>query len=284
MDVAIFSKCLKDLLLQHDEVVVPGLGAFLARTVYAREASDGSFTPPQRKISFSPARKEDDGLFLRFLKRYLPDGSDAAEQLQSFVMDLFLEADIARPVNLPGLGILKANARKTFYFVPTEEIFVYPESLQGDVEPDIDSLPADEADLSPEAGAAAASAAAERAPFPGTAARAAAESAAQAAVQGIASPQRKGGSRAVASENGTPANHPAATGDGAADRSAGTEARRGEPADGPRSILIGNCLLMAFVLLIFAMIAVTLFKDTPWMSNLLDHLLYTREELEILGK
>ena len=43
-------------------------------------------------------------------------------------------------------------------------------------------------------------------------------------------------------------------------------------------------MLIVFVVLIFLMIAVTLLKDLPWMSNLLDHLLYTKEELEILGK
>ena len=48
--------------------------------------------------------------------------------------------------------------------------------------------------------------------------------------------------------------------------------------------MIGNILLILFVVLIFIMIAVTLFKDMPWMSNLLDHLLYNKEELELLGK
>ena len=57
-----------------------------------------------------------------------------------------------------------------------------------------------------------------------------------------------------------------------------------EPEPSPRSRLIGNILLIAFVVMIFMMIAVTLLKDLPWMSNLLDHLLYTKEELQILGK
>lgn len=255
MDVAIFSKCLKDLLLQHEEVAVPGLGVFLAQTVHAKESSDGTFTPPQRKITFSPAYKEDDGLFLRFLKRYLPAGSDAEKQLQSFVMDLTLDTDISRPVALPGLGTLKANARKTLYFVPTEDIFVYPESLQGEGEPNAgyDAADADyAADTTADAAAEAAPAAAET----------------------------------IAPGSDAPAGNAAAVEAEAAGPASGSTAQtsRRESADSPRSIIIGNCLLICFVLLIFAMIAVTLFKDTPWMSNLLDHLLYTREELEILGK
>ncbi len=256
MDVTIFSKCLKDLLLQHNEVVVPGLGVFLAQTVHATEAADGSFTPPQRKITFSPAYKEDDGLFLRFLKRYLPDDSDAGQQLQTFVMDLTLDTDISRPVTLPGLGSLKANVRKTLYFVPTEELFVYPESLQGGGEPAADfELPgADDADSSPEDRGAPA---ADKIPY-------------------NASPTREAGAP-EASVAQPLSNSPEESCGGAA-------AKASEITDSPQSLIIGNCLLICFVLLIFAMIAVTLFKETPWMSNLLDHLLYTREELEILGK
>ncbi len=253
MDVAIFSKCLKDLLLQHEEVAVPGLGVFLAQTVPANEASDGTFTPPRRKITFSPTYKEDDGLFLRFLKRYLPNGSDAALQLQSFVMDLTLDTDISRPVTLPGLGLLKANARKTLYFVATEDIFVYPESLQGEPNAGYDTAEADyAADTAADAAAVETSASAN-----------------------AFTPETNSPKADAAAENeeaGSPACGRAA------------ESSRNESADSPRSIIIGNCLLICFVLLIFAMIAVTLFKDTPWMSNLLDHLLYTREELEILGK
>ena len=75
MDIELFSKCLKDLLLGNDEVVVPGLGTFTAQTMPADVAEDGTPIPPYRKISYSLAGGEDDGFFLRWLAKYLPEGA-----------------------------------------------------------------------------------------------------------------------------------------------------------------------------------------------------------------
>ena len=127
MDIELFSKCLKDLLLKNDEVVVPGLGTFTAQTMPADVAEDGIPTPPYRKISYSLAEGENDGLFLRWLAKYLPEGSDPATELQDFIADLSGELDQTRSVDLSGIGTLKATGHKIYYFCCSNDLFQYPD-------------------------------------------------------------------------------------------------------------------------------------------------------------
>ena len=251
MDVNLFSKCLKELLRNHDEVVVPGLGTFSAQMVPAAVSEDGTPTPPYRKISYSPAEKEEDGFFLRWLAKDLPEGSDAAQQLQDFLVDLFGELDASRPVDLGDLGQMRATARKIYYFTGNTSVFEYPdvpgqESVEAMLPEDLAEEESRPIELSTEKWARAdyeePAAAPEPAPEPEP------------------TPEQKPKPEPTPEPEETPA-----------------------PED-PRITMIGNILLIIFVVLIFIVIAVILLKDLPWMSNLLDHLLYTKEELEILGK
>lgn len=254
MDISQFSKCLKDMVRTHDEVVVPGLGVFTAQMEPASVAEDGTPVPPYRKISYSPAEKEDDGTFLRYLAKYLPEGSDAETEMQDFIQDLCGEMEQKRSVMLEGLGELKATGHKLYYFVPDTGFFEYPDVPGQEAVGTL--LPEDYAEeesrpieLSGEKWAK---------PTPE----------AEAKTQ----PETQPAPKSEPATPPTPAPQP-------------EEEEEPNPLDqNPKFILLGNILLILFVILIFLMIAVTLFKDMPWMSNLLDHLLYTKEELELLGK
>jgi len=272
MDIALFSKCLKDLILKHDEVIIPGLGTFTAQTMPASVAEDGTATPPYRKVAYSPSDDNDDGTFLRFLAKYLPEGSDVPTELQDFILDLTGDLDQTRSVILEGIGELKATPRKTFYFTGNTDIFVYPD-VPGQ-ESVSDLLPEDLAEE-------------ESKPIELSGDRwAKAEEGSEEASTAQPKSQKKTGAGHKAQAEPKEKQEPQQ-----ADLQEENPKAKPEPAEetpdepeSPRNVLIGNILLIIFVLLIFAMIAVTLFKDMPWMSNLLDHLLYTKEELEILGK
>ena len=255
MDITLFSQCLKDLVRTHDEVVVPGLGTFSAQMVPGGQLEDGTPTPPYRKVTYSPAEDGDDGTFLRFLAKYLPEGSDAEAEFTDFIEDFCGELDSKREIGLEGIGTLKATAHKIYYFAGNPDFFEYPdvagqESVSG-------MLPEDYADED-------------------------------------SKPIELSGEK-WAREDGEPSEPETQH----QEQPATPQEAESEPEDvapeeddspeefedrNPRNILIGNILLIVFVVLIFLMIAVTLLKDLPWMSNLLDHLLYTKEELEILGK
>ena len=127
MDIKLFSKCLKDLVRTHDEVVVPGLGTFSSQMVPAGQQEDGTPIPPWRKVSYSPAEDGDDGTFMRFLAKYLPEGSDAAAEFTDFMEDFCGELDQKREMVLDGIGTLKATAHKIYYFAGDPDFFDYPD-------------------------------------------------------------------------------------------------------------------------------------------------------------
>ena len=250
MDIELFSRCLKDMLLRSDEVNVPSLGCFTAQTVPASQEEDGTPIPPYRKISYSAAEKEDDGTFLRWLAKYLPEGSDAESEYPDFIQDLCGELDQKRSLELEGIGTLKATAHKIYYFICNNDLFVYPD------------VPGQEAvgamlpeDLAEE----------ESRPI-------------ELSTEKWAKPEEEEAEQPQPEPAPQPAEAPAQA------PQIQEEPQEDPEPESPASRLIGNILLVLFVVLIFMMIAVTLFKDMPWMSNLLDHLLYTKEELEILGK
>jgi hypothetical protein len=259
MDISQFSKCLKDMVRTHDEIVVPGLGSFTAQNIPASVEEDGTPVPPYRKIAYIPAEKEDDGTFLRFLAKYLPEGSDAEGELRDFIQDFCGEMEQKHTVTLEGLGEMKATGHKIYYFVPDTSFFQYPDVPGQESVGTL--LPEDYADE-------------ESRPI-----ELSAEKWAKADEEEDAAAQEKKAPEEPVKKAPKPADPEKP------EEPEQPEEPEEEPEpESPQARLFGNILLILFVVLIFLMIAVTLFKDMPWMSNLLDHLLYTKEELEILGK
>ncbi|MBO4417241.1 MAG: hypothetical protein J5801_03870 [Bacteroidales bacterium] len=249
MDISVFSKCLKDLLQRNDEIVVPGLGVFTAQIVADEVNEDGTARTPYRKILYSPVQKPEDGMFLRWLAKYLPEGSDAESELQEFLLDLSGELEDNRTVELGDLGQLHSSAHKIYYFVSNTNVFEYPDV------PGQESIGA----LLPEDYAE--------------------EDSKPIELDTEKWIKQEDDAATPAAEQ--PADESAHVPEPVQEEEADED---DEPAPSHLSTLIGDILLIIFVVIIFLMIAVALLKDLPWMSNLLDHLLYTKEELQILGK
>ena len=68
MDIDLLSKMIKELVMDHDRVSLPGLGTFVAETVPAAFSDKGyTVNPPYRKLSFRPVKdKESDTLLVDF--------------------------------------------------------------------------------------------------------------------------------------------------------------------------------------------------------------------------
>ena len=266
MDISLFAKCLKYLLLKYDEVNVPGLGCFTAQTVAESVEEDGTPIPPYRRIAYSPAEKEDDGTFFRWLAKFLPEGSDAEREFREFIEDLSGEMDQTRCVELEGLGTLRSTGHKIYYFTCNNDLFIYPdvpgqESVSAMLPEELADEESTPIELSDEKWA--------REDVEGGEQQSEEDTGTNTGAAAEPEPKSKRRRSQVIDLNidDTP-----------------EEEEAPEEPESPRNRLIGNILLILFVLLIFLMITVALFKDMPWMSNLLDHLLYTKEELEILGK
>ena len=128
MDIDLLSKMVKELILDRDRVVLPGLGTFVAEIVPAA-FSDKGFTinPPYRKLYFR-ARTEDDSSLAELYSRSNNVGIDVASRILSdFLKELRVVLQEKKLVVFPGLGRLRATRENNFFFVPDEGLDIYPE-------------------------------------------------------------------------------------------------------------------------------------------------------------
>lgn len=129
-DVELFAACLKGLLLENDVVVVPGLGSFMTRLMPASFSDLGrTINPPYRKLSFRAAETGDASLFTNKLAAALPEGTDVDKWLSSFVAGFKEALDRTKRVELASLGAMRATAQNDYFFVASEDLDIYPEGM-----------------------------------------------------------------------------------------------------------------------------------------------------------
>ena len=111
------------LLLRHDCVIVPGIGAFI--NIYHAPVFDfktGHITPPYTEIVFNPALKSDDGLlynsFSRKFKVSYREGAEIMEKEISNLTDTLLTDG---EVTLGRLGIIRRREEGNIVFIPFRE-------------------------------------------------------------------------------------------------------------------------------------------------------------------
>lgn len=130
MDINLLAKMVAELILDHDEVSLPGVGTFVAEMVPA-SFSDKGFTinPPYRKLSFR--QREGSGReLIEFYARENHVGEQDAERMTvRFMTELRSELTTRKSVVFPGLGKLRATKENHFFFVPEEDLNIYPEGF-----------------------------------------------------------------------------------------------------------------------------------------------------------
>lgn len=109
------------LLTRVDCVVVPGLGAFIARTESARyEESTGLFMPPTRRMSFNALVRHDDGVLAHSLVRREGVAYETARTLiANEVAMLRSRLDSCGMAMLPRLGTL-TRTEGSLLFTPAD--------------------------------------------------------------------------------------------------------------------------------------------------------------------
>src|ERR1700709_924081 len=79
---------LKELLLQYNEVSVPGLGAFsMVRKNATYNEKEGKFYPPYHQVKFNPQSK-DDNLFVK----YLAEKKNILFETAKYIVEKFVSA------------------------------------------------------------------------------------------------------------------------------------------------------------------------------------------------
>ncbi len=127
MDIDLLSKMVKELILDNDRVVLPGLGCFVAEIVPSSFSDRGyTINPPYRKLSFR-ARPERGEELARFYADTNNVSYDAAEHIMNdFVSELKTVLHQKKTVVFPGLGRLRATKENTVFFVADENLDIYP--------------------------------------------------------------------------------------------------------------------------------------------------------------
>ena len=133
MDISQFSKCLKELIAERDKVEVPHLGTFKAVYVPASYSDHRStINPPSRSLSF---RKKDvepseDNEFVKQVAQDLQvSEKQAIIEIGWCLSRINSELMGTRQCNLPGLGKLKSNSKNSFFFVADDDAEIYDDGI-----------------------------------------------------------------------------------------------------------------------------------------------------------
>ena len=119
-----------ELILDHDELSLPGLGTFVAEEVPATFSDRGyTVNPPYRKLSFYQ-RPENDHLLVDFYAR--SNGlsfDDASLIIARFLDEMKSVLKEKKVIVMPGLGRLRATRENNFFFVPDPDLDIYPDGF-----------------------------------------------------------------------------------------------------------------------------------------------------------
>ena len=130
MDVDLLSKMVKELILDNDKVVLPGLGAFVAEIAPAAFTDKGyTINPPYRRLSFRSKPDEGDLLTKFYASSNDLEYNVADKVIRDFVSELRSILCTKKTVILPGLGRLRATKENAIFFISDEDLDIYPEGF-----------------------------------------------------------------------------------------------------------------------------------------------------------
>ena len=130
MDIDLLSKMVKELILDDDKVVLPGLGCFVAEIVPAYFSDKGyTINPPYRKLYFRSRPDEGEAL-IDFYAKSNDVAYDVAEKIiKDFISELKSVLMAKKVVVFPGLGRLRATKENNIFFIADEDLDIYPEGF-----------------------------------------------------------------------------------------------------------------------------------------------------------
>lgn len=126
MDISLFSEMIKNLILDNDEVTLPGVGSFVSEVVPSSFSDKGyTINPPYRKLSFRHRQGKDNLLAEFYSKSNGTDLESAGKLVKVFLDGLEEDLRTKKTVEMPGLGRLRATREGTIFFIPDEDLDIY---------------------------------------------------------------------------------------------------------------------------------------------------------------
>lgn len=131
MDIDLLSKMIRELILDNDSVCLPGLGTFVAEIVPSSFSDRGyTINPPYRRLYFRQTQQNDDSsLADLYAESNKVDKDIAVKILSGFLGELKEVLQQKKTIVFPSLGRLRATKENNFFFVPDEDLDIYPEGF-----------------------------------------------------------------------------------------------------------------------------------------------------------
>ena len=323
MDISLFSRTIKELILENDRVGVPRVGHFLAELMPATfSACRTMINPPYRRMSFCKdgVTVAERDIFLNKLEEVsgLPS-AQVAEEYDMFIRGFISDLENEKSVDLPSLGRMHATSCNEYFFVADEDLDIYPDGIGFEPvsvkAPDPDFVP--EAPPEPEPESTVESEP-EPEPEPEITSEPAPESISEQEPESESITEQEPRSEPI------PEQEPVAESDTETKQEYDTETKAElEPAPEPQTESepvevavidpeaiednkfveepeadaepeliyepskkhVGLWVVVAIIALVIVVaLLLYFFRDSEWLSPLLDKLLYTKEELRILGR
>lgn len=131
MDIDLLSKMVKELILDNDEVSLPGVGSFVAELVPSSFSDKGyTINPPYKRLSFRKKADASDNILIDFYaKSNNVDKETASKIVIDFLSEMQKVLELRKSIVFPGLGKLRATKENIFFFVADEDLDIYPEGF-----------------------------------------------------------------------------------------------------------------------------------------------------------
>ena len=127
MDIDLLSKMVKELILDSDRVVLPGLGCFVAEIVPSTFSDKGyTINPPYRRLSFRSKPTEGDAWAQLYAISNNIDVKMADRIIRDFLQELKSVLHTKKTVVFPALGRLRATKENNLFFVADEYLDIFP--------------------------------------------------------------------------------------------------------------------------------------------------------------
>jgi len=119
---------ISELLAQHDCVILPNFGAFIANNKLATvDTRRDYFTPPSREISFNRSLRQHDGLLVHHhATRQGISFQASLEEIQNLSAKIEFILQESKEFTLPGIGIFHLTADSTIQFEPFDNELINP--------------------------------------------------------------------------------------------------------------------------------------------------------------
>lgn len=130
MDIELLSKMIAELVPDHNEVGLPGLGTFVSEFVPASFTDRGyTITPPYKRVTFVPGDATDNSLVELYARSNGISEDQARAALSQFLEDTKKVLLDCKTVVFPGLGRLRATRQNNIFFITDEALDIYPEGF-----------------------------------------------------------------------------------------------------------------------------------------------------------